>query len=273
MLTHRFSTLSLILGLWLFLGAGCEGSPTERELVVYAASSLTEAFQEMGEAFEADNAGVRLVFNFAGSATLRTQLQEGARADVFASADEQQMELAMEAELVSDNTAAFAFASNALVAAVSTLSDSVRTLADLGSPDVLVVLALPTVPVGAYTREWLRRMDDLAEYGPDFSSRVLANVVSEETNVRGVLAKVSLGEADAGIVYATDVAARSDDRVRAIPIPSGMSVVAVYPVALLRESREPELAQAFVNYLLSPEGQAVLQAHGFGPASLQGAGR
>ena len=270
---HRFSALSLILGLSLFLGAGCGGSSPERELVVYAASSLTEAFQEMGEAFEAKNAGVRLVFNFAGSATLRTQLQEGARADVFASADERQMELAMEAELVSDTTAAVAFASNTLVVAVSTLSERVRTLADLGSPGVLLVLALPTVPVGAYAREWFQRMDNLAEYGPDFSSRVLANVVSEETNVRGVLAKVSLGEADAGIVYATDVAARSGDRVRAIPIPRAMNVVAVYPVALLRESREPELAQTFVDYLLSPEGQAVLRAYGFGPASPQRAGR
>ena len=256
----------LVLAALLFASVtGCGGGSTDRELVVYAASSLTEAFQKVGAAFEAEVPNVRVVFNFAGSSTLRTQLEAGARADVFASADEQQMELAVEAGLVDGGP--FRLAENRLTVAASTLSTSVESLTDLAEPGVKVILALPQVPVGAYARQALTRMDTAGSYGPDFLARVLANVVSEETNVREVLAKVSLGEADAGIVYATDVAARSDDRLRTVSIPDEVNVTAIYPVALLREGERSELGSVFIAYLLSPEGQAILSAHGFNPAA------
>jgi molybdate transport system substrate-binding protein len=256
--------LSLFLGLCL---ASCErsevapSSPEPRRLVVFAAASLTDAFTEIGENFEAANSGTTLSFNFAGSQALRTQIEEGAPADVFASANAKEMDTLVAGAFVA-NAAPQMFLTNELVIIVPEGNpagvDSVESLSEVG---LKLVLAAEEVPVGRYSREAFYLMN--ARFGGDFKDKVLANIVSNEDNVRQVVAKVQLGEADAGIVYTSDAVAAPE--LPTIEIPAEMNVIAEYPIASLAAAKNPDLAAAFVEYVLSPEGQAVLQKWGFGP--------
>ncbi len=236
------------------------------ELRVFAAASLTEAFTEAGRAFEAAHPGVAVTFNFAGSQALRTQLAQGARADLLASADEETMAAAQRDGTIAGEPRVFA--RNRLVLIVPAANPSgIARLQDLARPGVKLVLAGPQVPVGAYARQSLAAMERDPAFGPGFAQRVLGNVVSEETNVKQVVAKVQLGEADAGIVYASDVTPAARDAVRAIEIPDRLNVVARYPIALVRGAADAATARAFVDFLLSPTGQAILAHHGFLPAA------
>ncbi|CAN5870184.1 molybdate ABC transporter substrate-binding protein [soil metagenome] len=241
----------IALGLLLAVGLG-----SAQKITVFAASSLTEAFEEMAQTFEASHEGVNVVLNFAGSSTLSTQIVQGAPADVFASADWKQMEVVAAEGLIVDEP--IDFAGNKLV--VITPKDSaVASLEDLASPGVKVVLAAPEVPVGAYARAALENLN--AVYGPDFKTRVEANLVSEEPNVRQAAAKVELGEADAVIVYATDAAVLSN--VRTVQIPDNINVLASYPIAVLKDAPQSDLAGRFVAFVLSDAGQAILMKYGF----------
>ena len=233
-------------------------APEERTLTVFAAASLTEAFREIGAAFEAANPGVSVVFNFANARALRTQIEEGAIADVFASANPDEIDaLAAADELLG---AAEPFARNELAIIVPPDNPAgLETPWDLARPGLKLVLAAEEVPVGKYARQMLEQMDGL--YGAGYRDAVMANAVSNEDNVKQVVAKVQLGEADAGIVYASDAMA-APELVR-IEIPADVNVIAVYPIAVLQSSLEPELGQAFTEYVLSDAGQAVLQAWGF----------
>ena len=227
---------------------------TAQELTVFAASSLTEAFEEIATAFEAQH-GVRVLLSFGGSSTLATQIGQGAPADVFASADEDQMRVVVDEGLTAS---ALQFAGNRLVV-ITTEDSNVTSLEGLADPGVQLVLAAPDVPVGNYAREALSKMNRV--YGADFSERVLANLVSEEPNARQVALKVELGEADAAIVYATDVAVT--ERVRTLAIPDDLNVSATYLIAALLGGAQPERARAFVDFVLSDEGQAILTKRGF----------
>ena len=256
--------LSLALLPLVLLAAAC-GGEGRTTLRVLAASSLTEAFEDVARAFESENAGVKVVLDFGGSQRLRSQLEFGARADVFASADHRQMDALIKAGLIAGTPADFA--SNALV--VIAMPDGlVGELLDLVRPGAKLVLAHQNVPVGSYSRQVLRNLaqDDGLGLGGRFDEDVLANLVSEETNVRNVAQKVALGEVDAGIVYQTDAAAaQAEGDFRIIPIPQAANVKARYPIAVLRDASEVDWAQAFVRFLVSEEGQSRLQAHGFGP--------
>ena len=228
-------------------------------LNVFAASSLGDAFNEIGTAFETQNPDVDITFNFAGSSTLATQITQGAPADVFASADIVQMQTVVDAGLVSGE--AVIFTRNRLVIITPQDSD-ITTLEDLTQPGVLLVLAEANVPAGRYSREILEKLN--TTYGEDFSEKVLANLVSEEPNVRQVATKVELGEADAAIVYVTDAVLL--ENVRLIEIPDDANVIATYPLATLMTSEQNQLAQMFVDFVLSREGQSVLNKYGFLPA-------
>jgi molybdate transport system substrate-binding protein len=232
------------------------------ELIVFAASSLTDAFNEMAAAFQTQYPDINVVFNFAGTPTLRTQLEQGAEADVFASANEPQMELALQSEVVEGTPTAFA--TNRLVVVTPAGRESVQILSDLEKPGVKIVLALPDVPVGEYSRQSLQQMDASGEFPAGFASPVLSNVVSEETNVRQVLAKVALGEADAGIAYRTDVTPDVMDKVRTIDIPDEFNVLAVYLIAQVKDAPNAAGATAFIEFVLSAESQDILAQHGFG---------
>jgi molybdate transport system substrate-binding protein len=243
-------------------------------LTVFAAASLSDAFKEAGAAFQGGQPGTSITFNFAGSQQLRTQLEQGARADLFASADQRQVDAVVAAGLAQGKPVTFATNRLVVIAPVSENKpgSAVTALKDLAQPGVRLVLALPSVPAGNYTRTALEKMRDSSSFGPGYYQGVMANVVSEETNVRGVAQKVALGEADAGIVYQTDAAAPSiRERVRTVPIPDAFNVRASYPVVALKGASQPQLAQEFIQFILSTEGQGILERHGFGPGSASGA--
>ena len=245
-------------------GAGLPASlPRPRALSVYAAASLTDAFQEIGREFEAAHPGVVVNFNFAGSQVLRTQLEHGAVADVFASADLTNMEW-----LIADNLVAAdsdqAFVTNRLVVILPPGNPAeVDSLVDLARPDLKLILADPSVPAGNYARQVLLNLSQDPIYGTDFSSIVLGHVVSNETDVRQVVTKVELDEADAGIVYISDAIATPG--LITLPIPDKFNVMAQYPIAILTSSPLPDLAAAFVGYVTSPAGQAIMSKWGFTP--------
>lgn len=232
------------------------GSVTAQELTVFAASSLTEAFEEMATVFEEQNEGTEVLLSFDGSSTLATQISQGAPADVFASADEQQMRSVVDEGLTA--TEPQIFTRNRLVV-ITPAEGDVTSLEGLAEPGLALVLADAEVPVGTYAREALEKMN--GAFGADFSERVLANLVSEESNVRQVSLRVELGEADAAIVYATDAAVA--EGVNVIEIPDELNVLGSYPVAALSGSAQPELAQRFVDLVLSVEGQRILAGRGF----------
>ncbi|MFK7999723.1 MAG: molybdate ABC transporter substrate-binding protein [Polyangiales bacterium] len=229
---------------------GCGGETNERTLDVFAASSLRPAFEELAGVFEAEHSEWRVRFNFAGSQVLRMQLEEGARAAVFASADEAQMRGALAAR---PGVQSEVFASNALVLAVSGES-SIRSMEDLPAAARLVI-GTEASPIGVYSR---RLLDAAAvRYGEDYRTRTLSNVVSEESNAGLVRAKVELGAADAALIYASDTEAA---RFRVIALPDELQIAAPYRMAVLEDSPAGE---AFARLLRSAAGRAVLSAHGF----------
>ena len=252
--------------------AGCSsgGSDSqEKTLVVFAAASLVEAFREMSGAFKKDHPEVTIILNFAGSQRLRTQLEHGASADVFASADNVQMDRLMESGLLLDQPVIFTTNRMVVIVPESEATDSrpspVMILEDMATDGVKLVVALPEVPAGFYARTVIENIGADPASEPKYAERVLANIVSMEPNVRSVAQKVALGEADAGIVYWSDAQVSGvAARVRVLPIPDQVNVAASYPVARLRNSAEPELAEAFIDLLRSPQGQNILLQHGFG---------
>jgi molybdate transport system substrate-binding protein len=232
------------------------------QLTVFTAASLTEAFQEMAATLERGNPGTKVTFNFAGSPTLRTQLAQGARADVFASADEPNMQGAQQDGTIAGEPRIFA--RNWLVVIVPASNPAgIATLQDLAKPGLKLVLARKEVPVGNYARQSLDKMSQDAAFPRDFATRVLANLVSEETNVKQVVTKVQLGEADAGIVYASDVTPTVREALRVLSIPESLNVVARYPIAAVKDAANAAGARTFIDYVLSSAGQAILTRHGF----------
>lgn len=235
-------------------------APVGAETVkVFAAASLQDALGEAARAFEASG-GPRLEASFAGSQVLRTQIEHGATAHLFVSADRAHAEALAAAGLAAPPAPV---ARTRIVVVVPASAGRVRTLADLGRPGTKVVWGGPAVPAGRYAAEALRRLAGDPAFGREWAGRVRANVVSEEPNVRAVLAKVVLGEADAGFVYATDAAA-AGGRVRRLDLPSSAQVGAGF-VAVLVGREPPAAARAFLAFLRGDAGQAVLRRHGFDP--------
>jgi molybdenum ABC transporter, periplasmic molybdate-binding protein len=234
------------------------GRANGKTVTVFAAASLRDVFGTLGTTFEREHPGSKVQFNFAGSQELRAQIENGAPADVFASGDAKHMDAARKAGLVD---APKRFATNAPVIVVPADNPGkVRSLEDLASVKRLVI-GTPEVPIGAYTFQILDRAK--SRYGSDFPSRVQARVVSRELNVRQVLTKVTLGEADAGIVYRTD-ARSAGDKVRMVEIPAELNVLAEYPIATVTRAPQPALARDWVALVTGPAGQATLKAAGFG---------
>jgi len=236
--------IALMLASAALLLAGCSSSGQDT-LTVFAASSLKNTFTELGKQFEADHPGTTVTFNFAGSSDLVAQLQQGAPADVFASADEANMQKA--GDLVKSPTN---FATNSMMVAVPPGNPaSIQKFADLA--DAQVVVCAPEVPCGAATEKI------------EQNSGVTLKPVSEEASVTDVLNKVTTGEADAGVVYVTDVQA-AGDKVQSIKIPTDVNAVNTYPIAVVAGSEQTTLAQDFANLVTGPEGQKVMSDAGFG---------
>ncbi len=238
------------------LAAACGGnsrssggsSGSSNEIKVFAAASLTAAFTKIGEQYTAANGGTKVTFDFAGSQALATQIQQGAPADVFASADTTNMDRAKDLVATPQN-----FASNRLQIVVEKGNPKgVKGLDDLAHSGLKLVLAAPDVPAGRYAKQVLDR------------AGVTVEPASQEDNVKAVVSKVSLGEADAGIVYVTDVTA-GGDKVEGVDIPKDQNVVATYPIATVKASKNQDEAQAFVDLVRSAQGQQVLESYGFLP--------
>jgi molybdate transport system substrate-binding protein len=220
------------------------------ELLVFAAASLTDAFDEVGAAFVEANPDVEVVVNHAGSQTLAAQISEGAPADVFASADATQMDAIADTGGVAGEPEIFT--ANRLEIAVEPGNPlGVGGLEDLADPDLLLVLPAEEVPAGRYARQALD------------AAGVEVSPASLEQDVRAALSKVELGEADASIVYASDLVG-SDGRAEGVAIPAERNVPASYPIAVLADAPNPATAEAFVRFVLSDGGQEILADHGFG---------
>jgi molybdate transport system substrate-binding protein len=236
-------------------------------LTVFAAASLTDAFQEIGQVFEAAQPGVRVIFNFAGSQQLALQIEQGAEADVFASADQRHVDKLVAAGLIASD-ASQVFAHNRLVVVLpGDNPGQIETLKDLARPGLKLILAGEQVPAGNYARQVLGKLSADPAYGPGFQDAVLRNVVSNEENVRQVVAKVQFGEADAGIVYLSDLTSGSVLSLRQIDIPDRFNVTATYPIAVLKAAPHAGLARQFVQFVLSPDGQRILAQWGLSPAA------
>jgi molybdate transport system substrate-binding protein len=238
-------------------------------LRVYAAASLVDAFNELGRALERQRPGLTVRMSFAGSQQLASQLEQGAGAEVFASADERWMDDVKSHGLLAGEAAPFA--RNLMVVIVPATNPArIARLQHLARGGVKLLLCADAVPAGHYSREVLRNLGADPTFGAEFANRALRNVVSEEENVRSVVAKVQLGEADAGIVYRSDVSMKLRRYVKVLEIPTAANVVASYPIAVLKGAPEPAAAQAFVDLVLSPEGQRVLERFGFIPVAPAG---
>jgi molybdate transport system substrate-binding protein len=227
-----------------------EASTLSGEITVFAAASLTGTFTDIASEFEDANPGTSIALNFAGSSDLATQITEGAPADVFASADTKNMTKLADPGLLEGDSVDFA--TNVLtIAAPPGNPAHIAEFADLAGADVKTVVCAPQVPCGAATE------------AVEAASGVTVTPVSEESSVTDVLGKVSSGEADAGLVYVTDVAA-AGDAVEGIPFDEAGEAVNTYPIAQVGESANAELGAAFIDYVTGPDGQAVLDAAGFG---------
>lgn len=247
-----------LLACLLLLSSGCDNERSER-LSVFAAASLREPFLRLEAEFEKAHPGVDVTLQFGGSQELRTQIQHGAPVDVFASADERHA-----LDLVRAKRAALPvpFATGTPVVAVAKGAQAeLRSFADLAHAR-RIVLGAPDVPIGRYSEQILERAN--AHVGPEFVRAVRSHVVSRELNVRQVLAKVRLDEADAGIVYQSDVAAAGGE-VAIVPIPPNVNVTATYVATAIVPARERALTQRFLELLLSERGRVVLREAGFGP--------
>lgn len=261
-----------IAGLVVALGmAGCArtaGAPPSEDdpLTVFAAASLAGPFDEMGAAFTEVNPGTRVGFNFAASDQLAQQILAGGPADLFASANAAQMQVVVDAGMANGSQVRV-FARNRMAIVVPPDNPAgIESLADLATPGIRLVLAAGEVPAGSYALAILDRASDVGSYGSDFRTAVLANVRSYEENVRAVLAKVVLGEADAGIVYASDAVGSEDGVVVAIEIPPEVNIIAEYLVAPVSGGEHPDQALEFLDTLFSAEGQSILAEAGFEPA-------
>lgn len=268
--TQKFLRKAFILAVWLsLLLPACSGLQSQgrdgNELTVFAAASLTNAFTEIGKQYEESHPDTQVTFNFAGSQQLAQQLNQGAPADVFASADDEQMLVAVQGGRI-DPDAQQPFVNNALVVVYPRGNPGgLQNLHDLARPGLKLVLAAGPVPAGQYALDFLEKASLDPSYGENYKQEVLQNVASYEENVRAVLTKVALGEADAGIVYASDAFTASPGTINTLEIPANLNVVADYPIARVADSAHSKLAGDFIDYVLSNVGQQVLADNGFIP--------
>ena len=255
------SLFCLALAALLSIGGLAAPAQSQEKITVFAAASLTEAYNAAGPAFT-KKTGIAVTFNYGGSDTLATQIKQGAPADVFASANLTQMKVVNDAGLVAG--APKTFAKNRLV--LISPKGEIREFAspaDLAKPNAKVVLAAATVPVGGYARATFAKLSGTNGYPVDFPAAVEKNVVSNELDVKAVVTKISLGEGDAGVVYSTDVTSTVAPKLDVVPFPAAVAPDIEYPIAALKNAPNPKGAQAFVDYIVSPEGQAFLKARGF----------
>src|SRR5215217_4360145 len=248
-------------------GGGSGGSGGEERggtLTILAASSLTDAFGELGNTFEEQNQGVEVQQSFGASSDLLAQIQQGAPADVFASAAEEEMDTAEKDGLVSGKPEIFV-KNREVIMVPKDNPANIKSLEDMAKPNIKLVLAAKDVPAADYAVEILGKADK--KYGSGFKKKVLSNVVSREADVRASVNRVVVGDADATFGYASDYTPDIRDKVKVIQIPPDLNIIATYPIATIKAAKEPALAKKWVDLVTSSEGQEVLKTWGFEPAA------
>lgn len=239
-----------------------------KELTVFTAASLTGAFTEIGQMYK-NETDINVVFNFDGSQVLRTQVENGAYADIFVSANTKQMNL-MKNEGFMNNSSITVFTRNKPVIIVPKDNPAkIQNISDLAKPGIKIVIGTKDVPIGDYTLQILAKLANDSAFGPGFTKKVMANVVSNETNVNYVTSKVALGEADAGVAYVSDITKNLSSRITKIEIPDKYNVIATYPMGILKQSKYTAQAQGFMDLVQSDKGIAVLEKYGFEPVISQ----
>lgn len=267
------SVVAIILA--AIIVAGCTTQPAQpvitptptaiqqKELTVFAAASLTGVVTEIARDYELLHPGVKVVTNFDGSQALRTQIEQGASADVFLSANTKHMNALRDKGLMENSTIGLFVKNKLAVITPASNPANITTLKDLANPDIRLVIGTKDVPVGDYARQILTKMANDTAYGVSYQEAVLGNVMSEETTVTAVVAKVQLGEADAGIVYESDITPDNRDKFVVIAIPDKYNVIADYPVGVLKDSTNKDEAASYIAYLKSDPGKAAFMKYGF----------
>jgi molybdate transport system substrate-binding protein len=249
LLHHSLAGLGLLAPLLVACG-GDSGTSADGEIVVFAAASLTGAFTEIGQAFTAGTPATTVTFNFGSSSDLVTQISEGAPADVYAAADQANMTKLADAGGTAGSPQVFA--TNDLQIVVEPGNPlGIEGVGDLARPGLIYVTCAPEVPIGGYAVQVLE------------AAGVAVAPASIEENVKGIVTKVTTGEADAGIVYRTDVIAAGADAT-GVDIPANFNVEATYPIVPVADTEEPDAAAAFVEFVLGEQGQQILGTYGFG---------
>jgi molybdate transport system substrate-binding protein len=252
--------VAVIAALALASSAGLAVEP--KELTVFTAASLTGAFGEIGQLYK-NETNIEVAFNFDGSQALRTQIDNGAYADVFASANKKQMDAVKNGGLM-NNSSIVIFTRNKLALIIPKDNPAdIGNLSDLAKPGLKIVMGTKDVPVGDYALQIISRLGNDSAYGPDYETKVLANVISQETNVNYVVTKVALGEADVGFAYVSDITEDMTGKLDRIDIPDEYNINASYPLGIMQESKYPAESQKFMNLAMSEEGKAVLKKYGF----------
>jgi len=245
-------------------GSGGGGKKQGGTLTILAASSLIDAFGELGKTFEKQNEGVAVKQSFESSSTLRTQIQQGAPADVFASAATEEMDTAVKDGFVAGEPQVFV-KNREIIMVPKDNPAEITVFRDVANPGVKLALAQKDVPAADYALQILDKAN--AQYGPDFKKDVLANVVSREADVRASVNRVVVGDADATFGYASDYTVDIRNRVKVVSIPPDLNIIATYPIAALDGARVPELAKKWVELVTSKHGQRVLEKWNFEPAA------
>jgi molybdate transport system substrate-binding protein len=254
--------VALIAALFLASASYAGFAEEPEELTIFTAASLTGAFSEIGPLYE-KMANIDVAFNFDGSQNLRTQIQNGAYADVFASANMKQMD-ALKRDQLMNNSSIIIFAENKISLIVPKDNPAkIRNLTDLAKPGLKIIMGTKDVPVGDYALQIINRLGNDSAYGPDYKALVMANIISQETTVNYVVTKVALGEADVGFAYVSDVTKDLASKVDKIDIPDEYNVIGKYPIGVLKDSKYPAKSQDFINLVTSEQGKAILEKYGF----------
>jgi molybdate transport system substrate-binding protein len=254
--------LSAVVFVTMVLATSAGMAEQQKELTVFAAASLTGAFGEIGQMFE-NETNISVLFNFDGSQVLRTQIENGAYADVFASANTKQVNALKNAGLMNNSSISF-FAKNKLSLIVPKDNPAkINNLTDLSKPGTKIVIGTKDVPVGDYAMQIINKLGNDSAFGPDYEKKVMANIISQETNVNYVVTKVALGEADVGFAYVSDITEELAAKVNKIEILDEYNIVAKYPVGILKESKYPAEAEEFINLVKSDKGKSILNTYGF----------
>jgi len=255
---------AIVVALVLATSTGLCQEP--EELTVFAAASLTGAFGEIGQLYE-NETGIHVLFNFDGSQALRTQIENGAYADIFVSANKKQMN-ALKADGLMNNSSVIIFTKNRLSLIVPRDNPGkVSNLTDLAKPGLKIVIGTKDVPVGDYAMQIINKLGNDSAYGAEYRKNVLANVISQETNVNYIVTKVALGEADVGFAYVSDITEDLSSKVEKVNIPDEYNIIAEYPIGMLKDAKYPAESEKFIALVTSDAGKAILEKYGFVPVA------